>query len=1125
MDSPQEEAVFGRWLRRRRKALDLTQKALARKVGCSPATIRKLEADERHPSRHVAVALAKALAVPSEEHAAFVRFARAGWAGDGAPNALPDLERPWGVGGLHPESSPAPGTAPGFTEAARSAAVGNADAADRGEQQGPAEPGGVVAHGGHGQQPLPVVARDAELGRLSQALDRALAGRGGVVLVAGEAGQGKTTLLKTFAARAQATERDLLVATGACNAYTGTGDPFLPFREVLQQLTGDVSATEQLDAFERGRADRLRRLLPQVVEIVQEFGPGLVGALLAPEGLRRRLGRAGLAVPPPWAAPSPARAGGLSEPPGASGRAALRAATVRVLHALAEQAPLLLLLDDLQWVDRSSVDVLLQLANTVAERRVLVLGAYRPGDLASGDDGAPHGMVRVLHAVERAYGDAVIDLDRGDGRAFLEAWLDTQPNRLDAEFREALWRQTGGHPLFTIELLRAMQDRGDIARDDRGDWAATPALAWDALPRRVSGALAERIDRLDAGARTILKVASVEGESFTAEVTAHVLGRDPRTVVATLGGRLAREQLLVSAIEVRRNAAGLISRYRFRHELIQRFVYDTVDEGERSYLHEAVAAALEAVLRDEADPLALARHYTRARLPERAAVHYRDAGDRARNAGALDQAVDAYRAAIEHWADPNPASRAPLLRDLGECQWLRGAHLEGRAALEEALAIYDAEGDVRSAALARLFLGRTFYDDGDWNRALEIRRRAVADLERGPETPELALAQSGLAATYQVAHRVTEAVAWAQRALDTADRVHAEGARAQALGRLGLDFAHQPDRRDEGLRMLDDSHAEAHRLGLWRLASTSLYNLGYTCGALGRKAEAEQRFEAALSYARRYSLARDEAMARYRLWQLRWRAGRWAEALAERAEIVRLTDGSGILDTPLHQAVTLLAAADVDLGQGTRARALLEAHAPRLERVSEPQYRWPYLRVRLRAAALEGRTEDADAVALTVADMSHDATGIDTLVLPALSALRWLAARSSKELRDAGRPCLDVIAHAHARYASPETGAALAEGHGALASGSDDDATAARHLTDAARHWHEGGLPFDEARARGAAAHVLSRCGGLAEAATEREEAEAILEGLAEQLPSAQLRRSFSRVQRAILAPGDTPLP
>ncbi|NIO72144.1 MAG: hypothetical protein GTN71_24745, partial [Anaerolineae bacterium] len=91
------------------------------------------------------------------------------------------------------------------------------------------------------------------------------------------------------------------------------------------------------------------------------------------------------------------------------------------------------------------------------------------------------------------------------------------PNRLGVAFREMLYRQTRGHPLFTIELLRGLQERGDLVQDPEGRWVEGPALDWETLPARVEAVIAERIGRLAEPLRAALRVASVEGEVFTAE--------------------------------------------------------------------------------------------------------------------------------------------------------------------------------------------------------------------------------------------------------------------------------------------------------------------------------------------------------------------------------------------------------------------------------------------------------------------------------------------------------------------------------------------------------------------------------------------------------------------------------
>src|SRR5262249_4622640 len=130
----------------------------------------------------------------------------------------------------------------------------------------------------------------------------------------------------------------------------------------------------------------------------------------------------------------------------------------RVVQALARRAPLLLILDDLQWVDRGSTDLLLHLGRRLQGCRVLIVGAYRPADVALGRDGQRHPLERVVGELQRDFGEIVLDLSRTEGRLLVDALLDSEPNQLDEAFRAALYQQTLGHPLFTIYLLRAMQE-------------------------------------------------------------------------------------------------------------------------------------------------------------------------------------------------------------------------------------------------------------------------------------------------------------------------------------------------------------------------------------------------------------------------------------------------------------------------------------------------------------------------------------------------------------------------------------------------------------------------------------------------------------------------------------------
>jgi predicted ATPase len=250
----------------------------------------------------------------------------------------------------------------------------------------------------------------------------------------------------------------------------------------------------------------------------------------------------------------------------------------------------------------------------------------------------------VVNELQRVSGDRPIDLDRCEGRQFVEALLDAEPNRLSADFRAQLVRRTEGHPLFTVELLRGLQEAGDLVRDAEGRWAEGPALHWGRLPARVEAVIAERIGRLSDRCRALLAVASVEGEEFTAEAIARVLGVDESVVFQCLDGDLGDRHRLVTAVSLRRLGAQTRSSFRFRHHLFQRYLYDHLDAVRRARLHEAVGGALEALCGqapDDLDALAprLAWHFEMAGLLGRAATYYLRAGQRAARLAAHEDAI------------------------------------------------------------------------------------------------------------------------------------------------------------------------------------------------------------------------------------------------------------------------------------------------------------------------------------------------------------------------------------------------------------------------------------------------------------------------------------------------------
>jgi hypothetical protein len=157
--------------------------------------------------------------------------------------------------------------------------------------------------------------------------------------------------------------------------------------------------------------------------------------------------------------------------PGHLGQAQLMEQYTNVVRAVAETHPLLLVVDDLHWADEASISLLFHLVRRVGDRRVLILGAFRANEIAAGRGDSRHPLEAPLNEIRRHQGDVEVDLPSGQadsGRQFIDQLLDAEANELDESFRDDLFRRTGGHALFTVELLHHLREGGLLARNANG---------------------------------------------------------------------------------------------------------------------------------------------------------------------------------------------------------------------------------------------------------------------------------------------------------------------------------------------------------------------------------------------------------------------------------------------------------------------------------------------------------------------------------------------------------------------------------------------------------------------------------------------------------------------------------
>jgi len=229
----------------------------------------------------------------------------------------------------------------------------------------------------------------------------------------------------------------------------------------------------------------------------------------------------------------------------------------------------------------------------------LIVGLYRSVKFLETQNRNRYPLSRLVHEFQRIYGEILIDLDQADSWSFFSALLDSEPNNLDPDFRQTLFEYTGGQPLFTVELLHSLQERGELFLDENKCWQAKPVVDWDFLPARIRGVIAEQVARLPYKYLSLLKAASILGRSSSVRALACILKADEQEVLELLTAAQIRQFNII--LPLRREEIGerncpAEECYQFRNRLYQKYLYQSLNEGERVQLHKAVSRAQKPLL-------------------------------------------------------------------------------------------------------------------------------------------------------------------------------------------------------------------------------------------------------------------------------------------------------------------------------------------------------------------------------------------------------------------------------------------------------------------------------------------------------------------------------------------------
>jgi DNA-binding SARP family transcriptional activator len=491
----------------------------------------------------------------------------------------------------------------------------------------------------------PCVGRAEELRWMRAHLDDAQMGSGRVVFVMGQPGSGKTVLLHTFERDAVDAMPNLAVVRGSCNAYRDAGDPFLPFRQILGQLLGDVELDWVKGLLTPSEAAHLWQGMPAAVEAVLDHGPYLLGTIVDAEALDARFERGFPEHPLTSRLRAATVEAGQRGDDSTRRRQPLVEQCTRVLADMAMQRPMLITIDDLQWADTGTLDVLLHLAASGDGVPALVVAALRPGEFEHGDTDPVRGTVNEIAG--RAQEPCQLEL--AGSRAFVDAWLDSEPNTYDEGFRDRLYRTTDGNALFTVEVVRALKEGGQLIQDDQGRWSACRSEDWDELPPRVEATIATRLAALPDELRRDLDVASLQGLEFSAELVARARAVPSPDVVLRLSSLCTAPSSLLRPGGSEFVGGVRLDHFHFRHALFRQHLLDHLPPAVQRELHESTGHALEDLYAVCPERVAgdLAGHFDAAGLVEKA-VEYRSlAGRESALLSAYEDAVHHYERALE----------------------------------------------------------------------------------------------------------------------------------------------------------------------------------------------------------------------------------------------------------------------------------------------------------------------------------------------------------------------------------------------------------------------------------------------------------------------------------------------
>ena len=526
-----------------------------------------------------------------------------------------------------------------------------------------------------------LVGREKELEELQSLLNSAVEGKGKTVFISGEAGSGKTRLIREFLKATK--KKDVGVIAGWC--LSDAAAPYFPFVEAFHSyFTASDEEEQPTSLHQLGTPLEIARPAQMIGE-----ERGIASWLTGPTPLKKP-GRNEAVSPQVW-------------------KDQVYAGIAGTLHSIAAQTPIMLFLEDIHWADSASLALLHYIARAVDNaERILVLATFRSEELTADTEGHPHPLAETLRAMRREDLFSEIKLQSLSEINVAEIAKNMIGGNLQPQLAEKLATKSKGNPLFVVESLRMLNERKSLVQEN-DVWRL--AIDEFGIPSKIKDIILRRLAVLKYAQRRVLDAASVIGEKFDVELLSTVLGQDVLEVLETLNIIAHSTSLIL--------VEGYL--YRFDHARSRETLYEELSPPLKKGYHSRIAEKLEGTSKNGKLPCSdLAYHYAQAGNSGKASKYALDAGQDALNRFSNTEAIKHFAYVLQ--TPPQEAeTRRIALEGLGDAYYASSMFKEATRIFED-LATTAVTDVVRLRAFRKAM--EAVFQYGDMTHLMELVKKA-----------------------------------------------------------------------------------------------------------------------------------------------------------------------------------------------------------------------------------------------------------------------------------------------------------------------------------------------------------------------------------------------------------------